>query len=135
MKSFAVQHRSDDGFTIIEMLIIVVIIGILAVITVQKFAGVKTKTYVAAMKSDLRNLVSAEEAFFADSGTYVVYGDTSKLRFVPSLGVRTPQIVVGSGYWSATLTHAAVPNLSCGIAVHTRNPVDSTANDGAPACR
>src|ERR1700738_4536212 len=60
------KTRERQGFTLIELLIVVVIIGILAAIAIPKFANTKTKAYTAAMKSDLRNLVTAEEAFFSD---------------------------------------------------------------------
>ena len=141
---------SRRGFTLIELLIVVVIIGILAAIAIPKFANSKQKAYIAAMKSDLKTLVVAEEAFYADSTRYTAYLDTtitgrgrrrsvtvssSGLIFDPSTGVGTPVIAVGPGYWSATVTHTQIPNFTCGIGVNTDNPVDVTANDGAPICK
>src|SRR5438093_11061804 len=64
------EVMSRHGFTLIELLIVVVIIGILAAIAIPKFANTKEKAYIGAMKSDLRNLATAEEAFFYDSATY-----------------------------------------------------------------
>jgi type IV pilus assembly protein PilA len=122
------------GFTLIELLIVVVIIGILAAIAIPKFSSTKEKAYIAAMKTDLRNLVSAEEAFFADSVKYVTY-DTSQLKFKSSSGVADPVIVVGPGYWSATNAHTQIPNFSCGIGIATVNPVVTTAGEGEPSCR
>ena len=129
------KNTMRKGFTLIELLIVVVIIGILAAIAIPKFANTKTKAYTAAMKSDLRNLVTAEESFFSDSTSYVVYGDTTKLKFKPSTGVSTPIIKVGAGYWSATVTHSQIPNFTCGIGVNTVNTVVGTAGDGEPACK
>src|SRR2546423_7370172 len=58
------------GFTLIELLIVVVIIGILAVIASTKRHTTKARACSAAMRSAHRNLVTAEEAYFADSIKY-----------------------------------------------------------------
>src|SRR6266487_4970400 len=58
-----VVQMNRKGFTLIELLIVVVIIGILAAIAIPKFANTKEKAYLASMKSDLRNLITAEEAY------------------------------------------------------------------------
>src|SRR5438876_2682844 len=62
---------SRRGFTLIELLIVVVIIALLAAIAIPKFANTKEKAYIGAMKSDLRNLATAEEAFFYDSSDFI----------------------------------------------------------------
>src|SRR5207237_5127825 len=89
--------RLRHGFTLIELLIVVVIIGILAAIAIPKFANTKSKAYITAMKSDLRNLVTAEEAFFADSAKYT--STISALKFSSTSGVNTPTVATGAGFW------------------------------------
>ena len=95
--------RNRKGFTLIELLIVVVIIGILAAIAIPKFANTKSKAYITAMKSDLRNLVTAEEAFFSDSSKYTA--TLTQLKYQNSTGVNPPTILVGAGYWTATVVH------------------------------
>src|SRR5262245_38004337 len=58
------------GFTLIELLIVVVIIGILAAIAIPKFAATKDKAKLASVKTDVRNFMTAEEAYFSDYATY-----------------------------------------------------------------
>src|SRR2546425_2083114 len=60
-------QMNRKGFTLIELLIVVVIIGILAAIAIPKFANTKTHPYSTHLMTDLRNLFTAKEAYFADS--------------------------------------------------------------------
>ena len=127
------RRNTRQGFTLIELLIVVVIIGILAAIAIPKFSNTKEKAYVAQMKSDLHNLVSAEEAFFADSVHYTP--TLAQLKYRQSTGVGTPTIAVGAGFWSATITHTALAGKTCQIAVNTANTLVTTAGDGEPVCK
>ena len=79
------MQRMRKGFTLIELLIVVVIIGILAAIAIPKFANTKQQAYLATLKEDLRNLVTAEEAYFSDFTTYT--GTLTTTQFNPSAGV------------------------------------------------
>lgn len=134
--------QNRKGFTLIELLIVVVIIGILAAIAIPKFANTKEKAVLASMKSDLRNLVTAQEAFFSDNQLYATDIDplaqtATKVQFKESsgnvlkVGVSTP-----SG-WNATILNPAVKGTIkfCGIYVgDAATPNGAVKNEGAPAC-
>jgi type IV pilus assembly protein PilA len=106
------MNTNKKGFTLIELLIVVVIIGILAAIAIPKFANTKDKAYVAAMKSDLRNLATYEEQYAADNnGAYFAGTATmaSPLQgFTPSQNVTIVAAIVAGPpqTWSATATHS-----------------------------
>src|SRR5207248_3416724 len=85
------------GFTLIELLIVVVIIGILAAIAIPKFANTKEKAYLATMKSDLRNLITAEESYFGDNTAYTT--GLPATMYAVSTGDAGPTVTVaGSNY-------------------------------------
>jgi type IV pilus assembly protein PilA len=63
--------RNESGFTLIELLVVVAIIGILAAIAIPQFAAYRRRGYEAAVRTDLRNAATAQEAYFAQNQAYV----------------------------------------------------------------
>jgi prepilin-type N-terminal cleavage/methylation domain-containing protein len=144
--------QNRKGFTLIELLIVVVIIGILAAIAIPKFANTKEKAVVASMKSDLRNLVTSQEAFFSDNqdyaGSYATTqtngtGGGGVVAFGPSANNTITINYTDAAGWSATIVNPAVTSASndvCGIFVGDPATYAAGAGlaatdvEGAPKC-
>jgi len=121
------MHRK--GFTLIELLIVVVIIGVLASIAIPKFANTKEKAYLTSMKSDLRNLVTAEEGYFADS---IKYTSNLGTMYRTSTGVLGPTIVVTGDGWTATVSHTTTTR-TCAVYAGSTS-LAPAAKEGEPRC-
>ena len=127
--------RTDNrGFTLIELLIVVVIIGILVAIVVPKFANGKERAMVSAMRSDLHNLVTAQEAFFSNGNQYYngPVPDPSFSYNVSENVTVTLQNVSPSG-WGATATRLGTAR-TCAVYVGTGGPIAPATDEGVPAC-
>ena len=101
-----------DGFTLIELLIVVVIIGILAAIAIPKFASSKEQAYLSTMKSDLRNLATAQESYQYENQAY--YGGaipSASLFYVASTGVAVALSGVTPSGWQGTASHTQGNNI------------------------
>ncbi|MBK6421804.1 MAG: prepilin-type N-terminal cleavage/methylation domain-containing protein [Gemmatimonadetes bacterium] len=139
---------SNKGFTLIELLIVVVIIGILAAIAIPKFANSKEKAILTSMKTDLRNLVTAQEAFYFDNSDYAgsatagaqvnALGGAGKITFLPSTGnVLALTYVSNTGYKAVMSNPVLVAGLlNCGVYVGAAGnaPNAAVTQEGAPAC-
>ncbi|HVW79665.1 MAG TPA: prepilin-type N-terminal cleavage/methylation domain-containing protein, partial [Mycobacteriales bacterium] len=68
-------EAEDAGFTLIELMVIIIIIGILMAISIRVFLDQRSKAYDAAAKSDLRNVADFEEIYLNDYGTYADWSD------------------------------------------------------------
>jgi prepilin-type N-terminal cleavage/methylation domain-containing protein len=127
--------RKQHGFTLIELLIVVVIIGILASIAIPKFANTKDKAFKATMRSDLRNLATAQEAYIYDNTTYYAAGvPGGTLSYNPSTGVSIALSNVTVGGWAAAATHTGVPGVTCALYVGMSAAVSPATQEGLVAC-
>ncbi len=66
----AVETKQDKGFTLVELLIVIVILGILATVTVFAVTGITNKGKTSACQSDAKTIQTAEEAYSANNGAY-----------------------------------------------------------------
>jgi type IV pilus assembly protein PilA len=108
------------GFTLIELLIVVVIIGILAAIAIPKFAATKDKAKLASVKTDLRNVETAEEAYFSDNNTYGDFGQLQTAsNFSVSAGNAATIVPNGSIGYTATIVNSSITtgNTQCTVVV------------------
>lgn len=131
------KNLYHKGFTLIELLIVVVIIGILAAIAIPKFANTKEKAYIASMKSDLRNLVTAEEAYFADSIKYsttlCANSPCNGVIFDQSTGNTPPAINLTSDGWTAAMGNVNTTK-TCAIFIGSTGVLPAT-KEGEPKCQ
>ena len=98
-------RHTRRGFTFTEVLIVMVIMGMLAGIGVPRIRKMKERSYQATLRSDLGNLRTAQEVYFAENHRYAT--DTVGLEFRASANV---SIVIESSDvdrgWKATAMHA-----------------------------
>ncbi len=128
------RANARAGFTLIELLIVVVIIGILAAIAIPKFASTKEQAFVANMRSDLRNLVTAQEDYFYQNSTYYngPVPDVTGVFKSSSPVTITLSNVTGSG-WAAKATHPNTPR-NCAVYYGSGGPVPPAVADGQVGC-
>ena len=60
------KKKGEKGFTLIELMIVIAIIGILAAIAIPQFSAYRSRAFVAATKADVKNCYTATQVYIAD---------------------------------------------------------------------
>ena len=100
--------RKDEGFTLIELMVVVLIIAILLAIAIPTFLGARSRAQNRSAQSNLRNALTAEKTAYTDAQTYVA-STTSLQSIEPSLS------------WLATAPAASVPWTGTDVLVSTQD--------------
>ena len=124
---------SRRAFTLIELMVVVVIIGLLVGIALPKFQESKRRTYVTTMKADLHLLMSAQAAYVSSGFPYSA--DTTTLGFRTTRGnVLSIPEATATG-WVARMTHPGAPGSECVVYVGTVGAATTPASrEGQITC-
>lgn len=131
MPRFRLRPRRA-GFTLIELLIVVVIIGVLAAIAIPKFNNTKGKALAGSIRSDLRNVATAQEAYFYENSVYATA--MNQLNFTGSPGVTIDMVSGTAAGWSATAWHIAASPIECGLFIGNAAAVSGANVEGVVGC-
>ena len=130
-------HRWESGFTLIEMMVVLTIIGILSAIATVTLGTSSSRAYVTTMQADLRNVVTAQEAFIEE--TFAATGRATYARRISDLDVSlsngvTVRLRGNANGWSARATHARVAGTRCAVFRGTIKAFPPATDEGKITC-
>jgi prepilin-type N-terminal cleavage/methylation domain-containing protein len=120
------NKRDERGFTLIELMIVIAIIGILAAIAIPQFSAYRARSYNSAAQADLRNAATAQEAYFVDEDTYTDVLDTLIGTTYGLYTSRNVNLTITSG--ASNQAYTMISNHPSGTATYTLEGPGGTIN-------
>ena len=106
------NNKQDKGFTLVELLIVIVILGILATVTVFAVRGITARSQTNACDVERRALETAVEAYYVDSGTQTFPATLAALA--PNFVKQAPTVAWGYNATTGAVTAPTTVGVKCG---------------------